>query len=208
MTGRKEAKISERGWTFIEATIGAVLASVIVLGLAVTMMAMRETVDRSLAIRIMDQYGNNVMKHFETAFETANVYVTVPSQSSGQMDMFELHYRDPFTHVYTIDRYRATQNYGIMLNNQRLDPEFPPRPMPQGKAFGVLNEGESFAITRFTAENVIRRGNTIVFTGGSVRITLTIRYTREANNPGEQDYHRFMTYETMCFMKNMFVSEE
>jgi len=196
---------AQRGWTFIEATIGVVLASIIVLGLAVTMMAMRETVDQGLAVRVMDQYGNDMMAHFQNVFETATSFVPIASQSSGQMDHFEIHYVDPFSHVDTIHRYQATREHGVKRDNQRLDPQFPPNPMEHGRAFGVLGPNESFAVIRFTAEEAPRQGNSEAFSDGAIRITLSIRYTKESTDPGEADYVKDMTYDTLCFMKNRYV---
>jgi len=205
MQERDHDRHSQRGWTFIEATIGVVLASIIVLGLAVTMMAMRETVDQSMAVRLMDQYGNDMMAHFQNAFETASSFVPIASQSSGQMDHFELHYVDPFTTVDVIHRYQATREQGIKRDNQRLDPQFPPNQMPHGRAFGVLGPHESFAIIRFTAVEAPRQGNSESFSDGSIPITHTIRYTKESVDPGQSDYVRDMTYDTLCFMKNRYV---
>ena len=205
MNKRHTSSRGEHGWTFIEATMGVVLVSIIVLGLAVTMLAMRDTVDRSLAIRVMDQYGNDIMSHFQKAFETANQYESIPSQSSGQMDHFQLIYIDPFNGTRTIHRYLATRAQGVKRDNTRLDPQFPPRQIRTDNGIGVLSQNESFAIIRFTAVEAPRQGNSVAFSHGAIRVSLTIRYTREGINPGESDYTRDMTYSTLCFMKNQYV---
>jgi hypothetical protein len=161
--------------------------------------------DRSLAIRVMDQYGNDVMSHFQKAFETANKYVPIPSQSSGQMDHFELVYIDPFNGVQTIHRYLATRTQGVKMDNTRLDPQFPPRPLQSNNGVGVLSDNESFAVTQFIAEEAPRQGNSVAFSHGTIRVSMTVRYTRKAIDAGEGDYTRDMTYSTLCFMKNQYV---
>ena len=198
---------NQRGWTFIEATIGAVLVSFVVLGFAVTMLAMRESIDRDLSIRVMDQYGSDMMTYFHHALENANQFFPIPSQSSGQLDHFEIKYNDVFSQLTTTDRYRATRTQGIIRNGQRIDPRFPPARVSRNRPFGVLNEGESFRITRFTAEQIWLEGNTLNFGEASLKITLTIRYDREGRQPGDPDYSKVKTYSTVCFMKNKFAQE-
>jgi hypothetical protein len=205
---RKDTKGGERGWTFIEATLALVLVSVLVLGLAVVMLAMRETVDRDLSIRVMDQYGNDVMKHFEYILGNADLFVPIASQSSGTMDHFEVHYEDPFgKDPTTVHRYRASRTEGVIRDNARLDPQFPPEPVRRGKPFGVLNRGESFVITQFTARGYEERENSILFYEGAIRVTLGLRYIREGGR-NEPDYHMDKSYSTLCVLKNSFIQND
>jgi hypothetical protein len=53
------------GWTFIEAVYSVVLLSVVFLGFTITIMSFREWLNRSWAIRVVDQYANDVMTHIE-----------------------------------------------------------------------------------------------------------------------------------------------
>jgi len=207
MSKWKAVRSGERGWTFIEATIGVVLASILMLGLTLTIMAMRETIDRSLSIRVMDQYGNDMMRYFENKLENAWSFVRIASGSSGQMDHFEIRFTDPRTGYQTINRYRATVADGIYCNNQRLDPQFPPQHIRAGKPFGVLGPSEAFTVTRFTASNVFRRGDSEVFSNSTVELTLSLRYIKRGTDPGEPDYIRDMTYSTLCFLKNTQVTQ-
>jgi hypothetical protein len=205
MKSKYTASPGEQGWTFIEATMGVILVSIIVLGLAVTMLAMRDTVDRSLAVRVMDQYGNDIMAHFQKVFETANKFVPIPSQSSGTMDHFELVYIDPFSGVQVRHRYQPSKTQGIKMDSRCLDPQFPPQTYRRNNGVAVLDENESFTVTRFTAVEAPREGNSVAFSHGTIRVTMTIRYTRKSVDPGEGDYTRDMTYSTLCFMKNQYV---
>jgi len=204
----KAVRGGERGWTFIEATIGVVLASILLLGFTLTIMAMRESIDRSLSIRVMDQYGNDMMKYFENNLENAWSFQRVATGTSGQMDRFIITFTDPRTGYVTTNNYRATIAQGIFCNNLRLDPQFPPQHIRAGKAFGVLSSEESFTVTRFTASNAYRHGDTDVFSLSTVEVTLGLRYVKRGTDPGEPDYVRDMTYSTLCFLKNTQVTTE
>ncbi len=196
--------MSERGWTFIEATMGVILTSILVLGLAVTMLAMRETMDRSLAIRIMDQYGTDIMRHFQRVAETALRVDPIASQSSGTMDHFDIIYRDPFTLALSSHRYRATRFVGVFIDGQRLDPQFPPTRVQRGDT-GLLHPGESFTITKFTVTNIINSGNIQTFGEAVYRLTLGLRYTKLGGR-GDPDIHKDMTYNTLLIMKNKWLA--
>lgn len=205
MISKNSHWISERGWTFIEATMGVILMSILVLGLAVTILAMRDTMDRSLTIRVMDQYGNDVMRHFQIIFENAVGVDLIASQSSGNMDHFRVQYRDPFdpdlplTNVH----YRATQNLGILRDGQRLDPHFPPTRVPRGQT-GLLQQGETFTVTKFTISNTVKSGNIETFNDGVWQLTLGLRYTKHGSS-GEPDFRKDMTYTTLLLAKNAYL---
>jgi hypothetical protein len=202
----KAVKSGERGWTFIEAIIGVVLASILMLGFTLTIMAMRETIDRSLSIRVMDQYGNDMMRYFERQFENAWSFSLVASGTSGQFDRFALTFTDPQTRYASTYNYRANPTHGVYCNDQLIDPQFPPQHIRNRKPFGVLGESESFTVTRFTASNVSRRGDSEVFSDATVEITLGLQYIKRGTDPGEPDYVRDMTYSTVCFLKNTTVT--
>ena len=196
--------MSERGWTFIEATMGVILTSILVLGLAVTILAMRETMDRSLAIRVMDQYGTDIMRHFQRESESALDIRPIVSQSSGNMVHFDLMYRDPFSGVETAHRYKATRSIGVFRDGQRLDIQFPPTRVQRGET-GLLHPGESFTVTEFTATNVINSGNLENFSNAVWRVNLGLRYTKLGRRD-EPDIHKDMTYNTLLIMKNIWLT--
>jgi type II secretory pathway pseudopilin PulG len=198
----------ERGWTFIEATIAVIIVSMMLLGLAVTMMAMRESIDRSLSIRVMDQYGNDMMTYFQNQLENAFDFVHVPAPSSGQWDHCQIIFYNPYNGTYSTDNYRATPALGILRNNQRIDPQFPPAHVENGRAFGVLGPNESFTVTQFIADYEGRHNDVLDFVLKTVRISLTLRYTRRGTDPGEPDLVKDMTYNALCFIKNKTVSYE
>ena len=195
--------MSERGWTFIEATMGVVLTSILVLGLAVTILAMRETMDRSLAIRVMDQYGTDVMRHFQRESESALNVVPIASQSSGNMNHFDLTFRDPFSGALTTHRYKATRSLGVFRDGQRLDIQFPPTRVQRGET-GLLHPGESFTITEFTVTNVVNSGNMQTFSNAVWRVNLGLRYTKLGRRD-EPDIHKDMTYNTLLITKNVWL---
>jgi hypothetical protein len=195
--------MSERGWTFIEATMGVILTSILVLGLAVTILAMRDTIDRSFTIRVMDQYGSDIMRHFQIYFETAVDVHKIASQSSGTMDHFDIVYRDPFTSELSSARYRATRTLGVLKDGQRVDQQFPPMRVPRGET-GMLHPGETFTVTQFTITNEITSGNMSTFSDGVWRVTLGLRYTKLGGR-GESDFYKDMTYSTLLVAKNSYL---
>ncbi len=57
---------SDSGWTLLEATISVVLISLIFLGFTVSTLSFREWMDRSWAIRVVDQYANDVLSNIDS----------------------------------------------------------------------------------------------------------------------------------------------
>jgi hypothetical protein len=88
---------SDSGFTFIEATISVVLISLIFLSFTVSMLAFREWVDRSWAVRVMDQYAHDYMNYLHNLMQTGKQMV--PDPNTGQLDNFQIQFldRDPFT---------------------------------------------------------------------------------------------------------------
>ena len=151
----------------------------------------------------MDQYGNDIMRHFQLIFETAIRVDKIASQSSGSMDHFDIVYRDPFTSVPSSHRYRATRSLGVLMDGQRVDPQFPPTRVQRGQT-GLLHPGESFNVTEFTISNVITSGNMETFQDGVWRLTLALRYTKLGSR-GEPGIQKDMTYNTLLVAKNAYL---
>jgi len=87
----------DEGWTFIEATLSIVIMSIMVLGLTIVILAFKEHLERSWAVRMMDQYGNDVMeiithdlRNVMVGLRTAEWEMAQGAVSSGLRDVFTL----------------------------------------------------------------------------------------------------------------------
>jgi hypothetical protein len=131
----------DEGFTFIEATLAVVLISIMVLGLTIVMLAFKEHLDRSWAIRTMDQYGNDVIENLTHELRNA-IDVTVRN-GQGNTHRITVEHLDPMIKELVHETLwradlRRTQ---VVAGRKLLDPTFPPRD---------LGRGESFQIVQFT----------------------------------------------------------
>jgi len=74
---RKTARLTaqrDEGWNFIEATFSVVLLSIVFLGFTISILATREWMERRWAIRLMDEYGQNIMVRADSLMREASSF--------------------------------------------------------------------------------------------------------------------------------------
>ncbi len=193
------------GWTFIEATLAVVIMSIMVLGLSIVLMAFREHLDRSWAVRVMDQYGNDVVERLTHELRNA-VDVTVYGGTGDNYHRIVITYLDPYHHDrFITSRWNVdTRTTQVKIENQPVDPTFPPRD---------LGRGESYEICRFTLTGYGVRTEELSeiqdwphrdqsFLSATYDITFMLRYNRAAINPGERHWKFEKEYKNRVYMRN------
>jgi len=180
---RKEVARDD-GWTFIEATLTIVIASIMALGLAITLLAFKEQLDRSMAIRTMDQYANDVLE--ELTHDLRNATAVRINSGAANTSRVEIDLLDPLrkndqsqTAFWYADRRQAR----VWRGNRLVDPYFPPTNIGRGEAYSIL----AFTVSPFG--NIVdeepwirfdRPQRTNEFINATYDINLIMRYDRLA----------------------------
>lgn len=172
------------GWTFIEATMTIVLASVMILGLTITLLAFKEQLDRSWAIRTMDQYANDVVENI--SHDLRNATEVRVRAGAGNTSRVEIDFLDPMRKSDTKQTvlWRADNRTSrIWRGNEVLDRQFPA---------SDLGPGETYQITQFTVSpfgtnnyyepwaRIDQSARNEQFMAATFDINLTLRYVRNA----------------------------
>jgi len=195
----------DAGWTFVEATLSVVIMAIMVLGLTIVMLAFKEHLDRSWAVRVMDQYANDVIERLTHDMRNA-VAVTVRADGP-QSDRFTVRFLDTFVKDrFFEDLWYADPKTGqIKINHQSIiDKYYPPK---RGR------RGETFEIVKFKlqpygrgtadyAERVDANFRNKAFLEATYTIEITLRYTRSALNPGERNWSLQKEYSNRVYMRN------
>ncbi len=205
----------DEGWNYMEATLSVVMLTVVFLGLTITLIAFREWMTRAWAIRVMDQYANDVASHFHEAFENAhNIGPNPPQYGLGAfwMSVVNFDFSDPYSPFVdsTIYQYSARPTSGIYraISNtasQKLDPGFP----PQG-----WNNKHRFIFTDFGWEGPYQElGRSYAFSYPMARVHFSIHYQRprqveEPNNVVNRNYDLEKKYVISGFMRNYGLTVE
>lgn len=200
------------GWTFIEATISIVIMAIMVLGLTIVLLAFREQLDRSWAVRVMDQYGNDVIELI--THELRNATDVSVRSGAGNTSRVDITYLDPIGHrLFLTSAWRADlRNTRITYgNNDLVDPTFPPR---------NLGRGESYEIVEFTVSTYAQNSPNIwerqdrarrkdSFVNASFDVRFKLRYNRNAINVGERNWMVEKEYFNRVYVrnKNLIVKE-
>lgn len=196
----------DEGWTLIEATISVVIMAIMVLGLTIVLLAFREQLDRSWAIRVMDQYGNDVMEDLTHDLRNATSVEVRPS--SGKTSRVDIQYLDPIRHELLLtSRYRADlRNSRIEKDGKAIDPLFPPRDMGQGESYEIVQ----FTLTPYgqdtpnnqERDDSFRRNEK--FMNASWDIRFKLRYNRKATmSDGDRDWSVTKEYFNRVYLRNM-----
>lgn len=196
----------EGGWTFIEAILAVVIMSIMILGLTITLLAFKEHLDRSWAVRAMDQYGNDVVENLAHELRNA-VDVTVRS-GAGNTHRIDIKYLDPYHH----NRFNTTTWFAD-LRNSRIMAGTPPRPIAPLFPPTRLKRGEKFVIEEFTlnpygsnTSNRWEERDALVrkreFRDATWDIKFRIRYDRAAVYPNERNWSFTKEYRQRVYLKN------
>ncbi len=193
------------GWTFIEATISIVIMAIMVLGLTIVLLAFREQLDRSWAVRVMDQYGNDVIE--QLTHELRNATDVTVRGAAGNTSRIDVTYLDPVRHNLFLQSHWRADLRNIRIthgNNELIDPSFPPQ---------QLGRGESYEITQFTLvqyaadspnqwERQDRTRRKQSFLEAAYDIRFKLRYNRNAIDVGERDWKVEKEYFNRVYIRN------
>jgi type II secretory pathway pseudopilin PulG len=196
----------DSGWTLVEAIIAVVVMAIMVLGLTIVLLAFREQLDRSWAVRVMDQYGNDVIENLTHDLRNA-VDVSV-TNGAGNTDRINVKYLDPIRHTILLtSQYRADLRASrIMVDGKAdIDPSFPPRFMGRGETYTI----ETFRLTPYGSvidPNEWERRDSFNRASSFMDATWEIRfkmiYTRQAIKLGERPWTCEKEYYNRVYMRN------
>ncbi len=194
----------DEGWTFIEAILSVVIMTIMVLGLTIVMLAFKEHLDRSWAIRVMDQFGNDVVERL--SHEMRNALDIELFNGPGETDAIDITYLDPNSLENThIRRWRADlRNVKILIEGIPMDKTFPPKNPGRGETyeivkFKLVGYGQDTP-NHFELIDSRRRSET--FLEATYEIIFTLRYSRAAIRPGENNWSYEKTYRNRVYVRN------
>ncbi|MBL7073783.1 prepilin-type N-terminal cleavage/methylation domain-containing protein [candidate division KSB1 bacterium] len=189
--------LGSKGFTFIEALLSVVLASIVMAGLMIPMLAFVEHLDRSWSVRLMNQYGNDFLEQIVRDLRDArDVNIT----SRDGFSALTAWVRDARGHLREIS-YRAKRDKGILRNGEPLDKTFPP-------SRRQLKEGESFEVQDLQFQLSSRLHDPDLLNNAVVLVTLRLRYSREdPDNPGNE-FQKEQTFRTTIYLRNQYLGSE
>ena len=197
---------SDGGWTFIEAIISIVIMSIMILGLTVVLMAFREHLDRSWSIRVMDQYGNDVVERL--THELRNAVDLSVRNGIGNTHRIDITYLDPYRHdVYLTNYWRADpRSAKVTVNNDPIDRTFPPTAPGRGESFEIAyftltQYGTSLLSNESEHQDMLDRNEKFLAATWDIRFKL--RYNRRAVQPGERNWSYEKEYYNRVYIRNM-----
>lgn len=195
----------DEGWTLVEAILTIVVMSIMVLGLSIVLMAFKEHLDRSWSIRVMDQYGNDVIE--KLTHDLRNAVDVKVRNDRGNTQRIDIKFLDPYVHdKYDWKYYRAdTRNCKVYVNNSPLDLTFPPTSPGRGELYEIVQ----FTLTPYgqltpnaqERQDSFRRND--AFNSATWDIRFRLRYTRRAVEPGERNWSYEKEYYNRVYMRNM-----
>ncbi|MFH1863217.1 MAG: hypothetical protein ABH878_10455, partial [bacterium] len=114
----------DEGWTFIEATFSVVLITIVFLGFTVILIAFREGLQRSWAIRVMDQYANDFISQLDSTMRLANnIWPNPPQYGLNSFSLSILQHNDYYQVIdSTVYTYSAHPQQGIFRAKSNTAP--------------------------------------------------------------------------------------
>ena len=204
MIGNKSSVSRDEGFTFIEVTLTVVIMAIMVLGLTIILMAFREHLDRSWSVRMMDQYGNDVIERLTHELRNA-VDVTI-RPGIGNTHEIDIKYLEPnyLDRTYLI-RWRADiGNSQIQVNGEPVDPGFPPRKLGGGESFEIL----LFTLYKYgvftpdAEEHTDARFRNEMFLDATYDIRFRLKYNRSTLSPGQRTWSYEKEYSNRVYLRN------
>ena len=195
---------SEGGWTFIEATLAVVIMAIMVLGLTIVLLAFRDHLDRSWAVRAMDQYGNDALEMLTHELRNAvDVTVRVDTRDT---DRITVKWLDPWVQdlIHTNLWYADLTTGQIKKDHKPIYKLYPPVKLRRGESFKIgkfklLSYGLDDSDARERGDALSR---TKEFNDATYTIVLTLRYTRGAINIGDRNWSYQKTYKNRVYLRN------
>ncbi len=204
MIGNRAGVSRDEGFTFIEVMLTVVIMLIMVLGLTIVLLAFREHLDRSWSVRVMDQYGNDVIERL--THELRNAVDVEIRPGVGNTNEINISYLEPYylDRTYII-RWRADLiNCQIKVDNNAVDPSFPPRRLGKGEFFEILQFTLSKygAITPDIEEHRDAALRNEMFLDATYDIRLKLKYNRDTLSPGERNWSYEKAYSNRVYLRN------
>lgn len=221
----------DRGWTLAEAVVTMVITAIMVLGLTVTVLAVKEQLNRSWAVRVMDEYANDVIENVTHDLRNAaGVRIPQINQENDPFDRVAMGFVTNWDRPYdTSWCYYAADPRGIRITKtgylaKELIPRFVPTKMEPNERysiqmFNVGRYGASYpALIRATGRtisnweererreaNVLRDPNNPHqdFVNSLWDVRLVMKYTKTATVPGQKDYEVVREYFNRVYVRNL-----
>jgi len=195
------------GWTIIEAVLTIVLGSIMALGLAITLLAFKEQIDRSWAVRLMDQTANNIIEQMTQDLRNS-VDVTVRG-GTGNTSRIECKILDPLrkSDAQQTVLWRADpRQVRFWRGNQIVEKDFPPTKPGYGESYQIVR----FTVSTFGANKdnepwarVDMPSRQESFVNAMFDINLTMRYSRTRSLARKYDWTFEKEYTNRVYARNM-----
>jgi hypothetical protein len=165
----------------MEATLSVAILTIVFLGLTITLIAFREWMTRAWAIRVMDQYANDLAAHFHRQLSNAHSIGYENGQyglGAFYLTVNNFDFSNPYTPFTgtTTYHYSARPSEGVYraIDNGatlKLDNQFPP---------SSWSKTNKFHFTQFSylGPYNLDYGRSTGFTYPMVRINISIMYER------------------------------
>ncbi len=155
---------SERGATIVELAVALLMSSIVLLGLAVTMLEFKNQMARDLQMQEIYTYGEMSLRLAEKYVKNSrNFRVNGNNSFTVNTSLTEQDLNvDNVLHANATD--------GVKLNNQLMDPLFPPKRLRAGEQLEVLSYRGRIDNSRFLPSGSY---------GAFIKLDMIIRYTHE-----------------------------
>ena len=202
---------SDEGFTLIEAILTIVIMSIMMLGLSIVIMAFRDHLDRSWAVRTMDQYGNDVIEELTHELRNAiDVSIRVDTRYTDRITVTRLDDFDPRIHRNTL-WYADLRTGQIKRDHIPLDLLFPPRNLRRSEWFEIrqfmLNpygSNEPRDARLFDPDEMLdAQQRNKAFKDATYNVEFTLRYNRGTIRPGDRPWYLQKSYQNRVYIRNM-----
>lgn len=212
---RAKNKQCERGFTLIELVIASFLGAMVLMGAFVILLGFRQQVRIAWAERAMDQHMYKV-----TRFLTSEISSAIDHGNHGVVQnnyaVWDLIHGDltktPLIKTYT--KISGSRTKGLLVNNYRYDPEFPPTFQSGRRGVPMWDRRDNFELIyfgmEFPSEPAAGEARLLV-ERTQIIVTVRMRYRhREQPTFGflfGEDYARTRTYQASVFIRNGIVKD-
>lgn len=206
LPGKTHAR-NDEGWTFIEAAFSIVLLTVVFLGFSLTLLTFREWMDRSWAIRAMDQYANDLMSRLNQLLLLGSNIGTYPNQyglGSFWISVYNFQEYPQFVILdSTVYSFSAQPTNGVFVAEGNAAPE----PFVEDFPLEAWEDEHRFVIEDFGYQAYYDPARSQNFNESMGQIFLTIRYERLGGldfltGAQNDEYMLRKNYRIATFMKN------
>jgi type II secretory pathway pseudopilin PulG len=212
MKKKRYFKSGDEGFTFIETLLTVVVMSIMILGLTIVMMAFRDHLDRSWAIRVMDQYANDVIENLSYEIRNATeVTVRSDTRVTDRIVVIRPYEYNPDLPIETL-WYADLRTGQVKRDHRPIDLLYPPKRLRRGESFqivefklyqyGEVENNDSFD----PMERLDSQWRNENFNNATYDLKLTLVYNRGTINVGDRPWFFQKTYDNRIYMKNMNVT--